>query len=116
MPGTHWSAEEEETLRRLWADGLHHYSIADAVGRSDKAVRNKAKALGLPRRHGARKPRKYPWMGIMAVGAAHVFKREPRVDTVDLQAQRYRGAASRYPDRQFRITVDGDWLWVKRVG
>jgi len=45
-----WSDEENETLRRLWADGLSGSQIGALINRSRSAVLGQRRRLGLPGR------------------------------------------------------------------
>lgn len=53
-----WTQEQEDTLRRLWTEGVHHSEIAEILGHSEDAVCVRAQRLGLRRPDGkrARKP------------------------------------------------------------
>ncbi|HEV2568982.1 hypothetical protein [Sphingomonas sp.] len=43
-----WTPAEDETLRRMLAGGSWLHEIADALGRSQEAVRTRANILHLP--------------------------------------------------------------------
>src|SRR5690349_10480220 len=51
-----WSEHEDRILRRLYADGVPHRAIAEAVGRSEDAVSERRRTLGMPARSRSR-----PW-------------------------------------------------------
>lgn len=57
-----WSAEQIQTLRRLWDEGLSASNIGKALRRSKNSIVGKAHRLGLPKREtfiGVASPR--PW-------------------------------------------------------
>jgi len=65
MPGKPWTAEDEDRLRQLLAEGLEYLDIAAALGRTAVAVRCRASQLGLKHPKALEKRRKYScdWYG-----------------------------------------------------
>lgn len=53
-----WTPEQEDTLRKLWTEGVHHSEIAKIVGHSETAVCVRAQRLGLKRPPGKRARRR----------------------------------------------------------
>ena len=49
-----FTAEQTETLRRMWMAGMVIKQIAYATGRSQSGVQQKARRLGMPQRHANR--------------------------------------------------------------
>jgi hypothetical protein len=45
-----WSPAEDKILREMWNAEHDQWDIAEAIGRSEPALRHRAKALGLPRK------------------------------------------------------------------
>jgi len=47
MPGKPWTRDEEETLRQMILSGEHAQAVADMLGKTQHAIYEKARRLGL---------------------------------------------------------------------
>lgn len=50
MMGTRWTQAEKDALTRSWTEGKTVSEIADTLGKSNTAVKNQRRSLGLPAR------------------------------------------------------------------
>lgn len=75
-PHRFWTTEEDATLAKLWGKGVPGIEIAEHIGRSYDAVRQRVRTLDLPKRnpggpsHGERDER---------MSSPHRLKRTPNI-------------------------------------